>query len=300
MTQSPDFPELEYIHAVGDGGTRSETQCVVIHATDNTAPARNEAVYASRRTDNVSAHIYGDENELIQALPLGHIAYGCFSMGNNRSVQFELCGLSNQLSDATLRKAAPYVAKVCQRYGLPIQHVGPEALRNGVKGICGHGDVTLAWHQGDHTDPGPSFPWATFLGYVAESIGQPVPTTPVSNPTPGYEMLAVDGDWGPRTTRRLQQYFGTPQDGVISLGPGQSSLTAAMQRKLNALGCRDESGRSLVVDGDGRSFAPQDGHKTHSIAALQRRMGTGVDGYLTPGDSVCVRAMQSRLNGNTF
>jgi hypothetical protein len=38
-----------------------------------------------------------------------------------------------------------------------------------VKGICGHADITAAFPQdhGTHTDPGASFPWSTFLGYVA-------------------------------------------------------------------------------------------------------------------------------------
>jgi hypothetical protein len=161
-----DYPDIPFVAAAGDGGVRGSTQMVVIHATDNTAGAEAEASYATRRLDQVSAHFYSDEVRVVQGVPLGRVAYGCYPIGNGRSVQFELCGLSNHLTDATLRRAAPIVRRVCDRYGLPIRHVGPAELRAGVRGICGHGDVTLAWGQGDHTDPGATFPWATFIGYV--------------------------------------------------------------------------------------------------------------------------------------
>ncbi len=160
--------DLPYLHALGDGGPRTQTQMVVIHATDNTAAAYNEALYATRRDDRTSAHFYVDDTSAYRALPLANVAYGCYPIGNGRSVQFELCGLSNQISDATMRRAAQLVAEVCRMYGIPIVKVGPADLANGVRGICGHGDVTAAWHQGDHTDPGASFPWGTFIGYVQE------------------------------------------------------------------------------------------------------------------------------------
>lgn len=170
--------DLPYEHAIGDGGPRSMTQMVVIHATDNTASDEAEASYATHRTDHTSAHFYDDDDSVIRALPLDHIAYGCFSIGNGRSVQFELTGLSNHISDATMRRVAPIVAEVCEIYGLPIRHVGPVELRAGDKGICGHGDVTAAWGQGDHTDPGSSFPWDTFIGYVQAAAGVATATNP--------------------------------------------------------------------------------------------------------------------------
>jgi|SRR5882724_2812698 len=161
-----DFADIPFIAAIGDGGLRSQTQMVVIHATDNTASDEAEASYATHRPDQISAHFYSDEDSVIQAVPLSHVAYGCYPTGNSRSVQFELVGLSNQLSGATLRRIAPIVRRVCDRYGIPIRHVGPADLRAGAKGICGHGDVTLAWGEGSHTDPGTSFPWITFIGYI--------------------------------------------------------------------------------------------------------------------------------------
>jgi hypothetical protein len=160
------YPDLLHDQAGGDGGPRSQTQCVVIHATDNTASDEAEASYAETRPDHTSAHFYSDEDSVIQALDTSHVAYGCYPIGNSRSVQFEISGRSNELTDASLRRAAPVVARVCQEYGIPIRKVTPTELAGGAKGICGHLDVTRAWGEGDHTDPGAYFPWSTFIAYV--------------------------------------------------------------------------------------------------------------------------------------
>lgn len=181
------YHDLPFDQAGGHGGNRLTTQLVVIHATFNTASDEAEAHYAEHRSDQVSAHFYADGDSIIQALDTDVVAYGCFSMGNARSVQFELCGLDwnadppgpGAVAVATMRQAAPIVARVCRDYGIPIRKLGPDDLRAGVRGICGHADVTYAWGQGDHVDPGPAFPWGPFLGLVG---GSPVPPPPPSSP----------------------------------------------------------------------------------------------------------------------
>lgn len=175
--------DLPYRHAAGDGGPRDITQMVVIHATDNTASDENESSYAMHRPDQTSAHFYVDDDSAFRCLPLANIAFGCYPVGNGRSVQFELCGVSSHISDATMRQAAPLVAEVCKAYGIPIRKIGPSDLVNGVKGICGHGDVTNAWHQGDHTDPGSGFDWNRFISLVQAAAGvSPTPTPAPSAP----------------------------------------------------------------------------------------------------------------------
>jgi N-acetyl-anhydromuramyl-L-alanine amidase AmpD len=169
------LPGIAYLHALGDGGPRSRTQVVVIHATDSTASAHDEASYATHRPDQTSAHFYVDGGGIYEALQLENVAYGCLWHGNQISVQFELCGRSNQLPNAVLRKAAPYVAEVCRRFGIPVRKISAGQVAAGVKGICGHADITAAFPQdgGDHTDPGSAFPWGTFINYVGG--GQPAP-----------------------------------------------------------------------------------------------------------------------------
>jgi hypothetical protein len=183
---------IAYIQAGGDGGSRDSTSWVVIHATDNTASARNEALYAQTRPDQTSAHFYSDEGSVYEALDLDNIAFGCLWHGNQKSIQFELVGLSNHLTDATMRHIAPVVREVCNMYGIPIQKINASQVANGVKGICGHGDITDAFPEdgGDHTDPGSAFPWSTFIGYVKGST----PVTPPATTQEDGDMILVQPD----------------------------------------------------------------------------------------------------------
>jgi len=169
------FPGVPFVQALGVGGVRSVTQVIVIHATDNKrgASAREEADNATHRPDKTSAHFYIDEHDVVQAVPLDRVAFGCLHHGNQISVQVELCGLSDHISDATMRRAAPIVARLLKEFDLPIVHFGPgeaKQVADGTKGIVGHDTITAAFPQdhGDHTDPGSRFAWTTFLDLVRE------------------------------------------------------------------------------------------------------------------------------------
>jgi hypothetical protein len=256
------------------------TQMVVIHATDNTAPAWNEAHYAETRPDQTSAHFYSDGVDVIQALDTSHIAYGCYPSGNNRSVQFELCGISNQLSDATLRRIASTVSRVCKDYGLPIRKISPTDLVNGVKGICGHIDVTNAWHEGDHTDPGNNFPWSTFIGYVEAAANPGPPPTVVEeddmfafnleipHKVPVWGKDSNDEDvitgyrWPDEWPDGYASYtIPTVNSGTIPWGAGWLSL------------CNDTFGDNYcvrVAGGNGGAHVYNDGLPAHKLGNLQR------------------------------
>jgi hypothetical protein len=49
---------------------------------------------------------------------------------------------------------------------VPAIKVGPSELKAGQRGICSHKDVSDAWHQSDHWDPGTGFPWTNFMALV--------------------------------------------------------------------------------------------------------------------------------------
>jgi hypothetical protein len=126
----------------------------------------------------------------------------------------------------------------------------------------------------------------------------PAPTPPSSGSSSGD--LEVDGWLGPDTTRAWQKIMGTPVDGVIS---EPSQLVKAVQADLNAYKARDADNQALVVDGygiqdnlDGRY--PSSG-TTNTIEALQRYLGSGVDGYFSAPSSA-VKALQKRLNTGKF
>ncbi|MBM7678367.1 M15 family metallopeptidase [Gracilibacillus alcaliphilus] len=112
---------------------------------------------------------------------------------------------------------------------------------------------------------------------------------------PSKAKIAEDGLWGKATTRALQQALGTPVDGIISAqsrnavtqalistvryGNGGSQMVRALQRKVGS-----------KVDG---YLGPA------TIRALQKHLGTPVDGKIS-NPSLMVTRLQQRLNAGTF
>jgi hypothetical protein len=117
----------------------------------------------------------------------------------------------------------------------------------------------------------------------------------------GSGDLDVDGWLGSGTISEWQRIMGTPVDGVISR---PSLLVEAVQEHLNAAGARDADGKSLVVDGKGiqsneSGRYPDAPGTTATIEALQRYLGSSVDGYFSAPSSA-VKALQKRLNTGKF
>lgn len=120
-------------------------------------------------------------------------------------------------------------------------------------------------------------------------------TSPV--PVAAGPVLVVDGELGPLTITAWQRRMGTTPDGVITQPPGRSELVRAVQSYLNANGARDARDLSLVLDGVGIC---QGGPRYHTTEALQRYLGTPVDGVLSAPISEAVMALQRRLNAGSF
>ncbi|SDJ67497.1 N-acetylmuramoyl-L-alanine amidase [Alkalibacterium thalassium] len=123
-------------------------------------------------------------------------------------------------------------------------------------------------------------------------------STPKPAPRPQVTQLAIDGSFGPATTRRLQQVLGTQVTGAIGgqqrtaiteniaavrFGSGGSMVVREMQRRLN-----------LPSNQRGGLFGPL------TLRALQRRMGTPVTGAISRTNSAVVKELQRRLNQNRF
>jgi hypothetical protein len=83
--------------------------------------------------------------------------------------------LSPQVWPAVVR-AASRTRELCLRLSVPIVLLSAADLVAGKHGVCGHDDVSAAWHQTNHSDPGPNFPWAEFMALV---MGSTVPTPEV-------------------------------------------------------------------------------------------------------------------------
>lgn len=272
---------------------------VVVHTMEvdendaNVAEAVGNAFANPAR--QASAHVGVDTDSECRYVPDADTAWAAPG-ANADGLQIELAGRAGQTSgdwqdaasQAILERAAQRVAQWCQAYDIPIRHLSVAELKAGAKGIVGHYDVTLAYRQSSHTDPGASFPWDAFLARVAAIAGGSV--VPASNPVApaapaAPAALDVDGYLGTKTISRWQQVMGTPVDGVIS--SPSSTLIRAVQNKLIACGI-----------GVGR-FGADGVMGPDTIRAMEKYLGTPVDGFISR-PSTMIRALQGRLNEGRF
>lgn len=88
---------------------------------------------------------------------------------NGQSDTVEICAFAGWkrkewlAHDAMLDAVSHWIAWRCAVRGVPIRHVHGAPLRSGVSGIVGHIDVNNVFHDSQHWDPGPNFPWDEVL-----------------------------------------------------------------------------------------------------------------------------------------
>lgn len=135
---------------------------------------------------------------------------------------------------------------------------------------------------------------------ILDLVNGNVPTPPPvpdggGNPPPVPTRVVVDGKWGPATTRELQRDYHTTIDGILS--------HQYRQNDINYPGLYAAQWDKTLIGSDLiRTIQGVLGIKTdglcgrETISAMQRRLGTQVDGNLSTPHSTVVAEMQRRLN----
>lgn len=257
----------------------AEVRGVVLHIAEGTF--EGTIAWQKNPSADVSSHfICAKDGRAAQMVDTSDRAWAQIQ-GNSAWWSIEFEGYHTQaLTPQQMQFAARVLAVAHRDHGVPLQ----VATSPSGRGLGHHSMGAESGVNWGHSDCPGELIKAQKPAIVALANGGIVP---VSNPTP--PQLAVDGQLGPLTIARWQTIMGTPADGVISR---PSALVKAVQRTLNA-----RIGAGLAVDGDG---IRQDGKHYKTVAALQRYLGTGVDGFLSVPVSDAVKAVQRRLNGGAF
>lgn len=194
MTDAPSPPYLGPPAHYSAGNNKPPTR-VVIHCTVSPCArggARDTAAYFRGRSSGGSAHYAVDPGEVVQPAYDSVICW--HAPPNPHSLGVEQCdpmkGKGNRWKDADhqamLKRGAELVAQLCLAYDIPIQRIDATDLKLGRKGICGHDDVSDAFHQSSHWDPGPAFPWEDFMGMVRRAA-RGLSAKPVPEPGPDQQ-----------------------------------------------------------------------------------------------------------------
>ena len=170
--------------AVHDSGTGNlPVRRIVIHATcpprvpwpdaSKSGTAAGTAKYFQSTASGGSAHyVYDAGRHEEHPVPEAVIAW--HSPPNSHSIGIEICGQSTYTRQQWLspevwpavQEAAARTAELCRRHSIPARRLTVAQVKAGAAGVCGHVDVSEAFRQSDHTDPGPHFPWAEFMALV--------------------------------------------------------------------------------------------------------------------------------------
>ena len=238
---------------------------ICVHNTANDASAKNEIAYMARNNNKTSYHVAVDDMETIQAIPFGRTAWhagdGKKGEGNRNYIGIEICysksgGERFQKSE---QNAVKVIAKLCKQFGFSIKDIKKHQDFSGK--YCPHRTLDLGWDR--------------FLKMVGIELNNDVKLQDRKE-VEKSPLLKIDGYWGPATTKALQRYFHTPEDGVISK---PSMVIRVIQ---------------------GRVGAKQDGYRgPETIRKIQKHFGTPVDGVISK-PSMMVKEMQHKLNAGTF
>lgn len=287
------------------GIKNSRIEGLIMHYTaNNGGTARNHKSYFNNLNGvYASAHLFVDDNEAICIIPLDEVAYHA-----NDTVRYNSDGsiyklLYSQIGNANY--GAIGVEMCLDRNG----NITEKTFQNTVKVvkelIAKYPNITRnkIWRHYDVTGKNCPAPWVAkpselerfkdaVFAKTSGSNSAAKPSTPSAKPS--TDKIQEDGMFGPSTARRLQQYFGTTQDGVISHQYkqkfNQNIYAAQFDQTLRGSNVIRALQKLLGVSQDGLM-----GQAT--IKALQKRLGTTQDGVISPVSNA-VKALQKALNNN--
>lgn len=162
---------------------------IVIH--DMEYPKREGAAewcaryFAGPNAPKKSAHYCIDPTEIVQSVRENNGAWHTqgFINGleiNRFSIGIEHAGYASQnhsqwldpSGTRELEQSARLVSQIAKRWNIPIRRLSVDEIQRGESGIAGHIDFNRASGTGDHTDPGPGFPWDWYINRVRGSSSQ--------------------------------------------------------------------------------------------------------------------------------
>lgn len=183
---------LPFVAAKHQGPIRTNpVLLIVVHtmeAPEKPHIAKNVALwFAGTKAPMASAHYCVDADETIQCVKENVVAWAAPG-GNRDGVHIEHAGYASQsmvnwgdeYSTRMLARSASLAADIAKRHGIPVVKLEPEDLKDRtVMGFCGHVDLTQGRMGGHgHTDPGPFFPWETYLEMVRSAMASTDPPPP--------------------------------------------------------------------------------------------------------------------------
>lgn len=160
-------------------GANKPIKRIVIHSTVSpcrVGQADKTADYFRSQKAGGSAHYCVDPGEVVQVVKDSVIAW--HAPPNPHSLGVEMCEMPDMHSakrwedrehKQMFARTARLVAELCLAYDVPPWFVGRARLKLGVRGVTTHAEVSAAFKQSSHWDPG-AWPRVRFMVEVRRQV----------------------------------------------------------------------------------------------------------------------------------
>ncbi len=155
------------------GGNRplDSIKWIVLHDTEGST-AEGAARYFNGPERTGSAHFCIDASHCYRTLNPNQIAYAAYSPANELGLHFEQAGFARwsqkewvTLGRGTIERTAYKCAYWAKQLSIPTVFLTDTELKARKKGFTYHAQISRVL-RGDHTDPGPNYPFTLFMQRV--------------------------------------------------------------------------------------------------------------------------------------
>lgn len=182
----PQFKTDVIMLTSADSGPRDPYRCQVgvFHTTENDdlTPPENVAVWQQNKANGSSYNILvGSNGRSVRSNDDNFIPWAAGTTGNRIGIHASAIGRASRSREdwlkwpAQLDTLARWAADINRRYGIPLKWLTAAQVRAGERGFCGHAEISAAFREVDHTDPGRGFPHDLILARAME-INNPTNT----------------------------------------------------------------------------------------------------------------------------
>lgn len=151
-------------------------QVIIQHTTESEAGNTNVIGYLERTRNGSYQTMVDFDGEEVRMVPDDRRAWAAMDAGNR--IGLHICAMGRAaysrdrwLSEARLlERTAMRYAEWSRLYGIPLVKLSPADVRAGRRGVCGHADISAAFRESDHTDPGGDFPYDVVISRAKQLL----------------------------------------------------------------------------------------------------------------------------------
>lgn len=218
MAAGQQYPaDADTLTANDDGLRSGPPRLLVVHTSESDGTADGLARYQLDPASGGSYHVIIDRfGRMVRSNDDGYIPWAAGYTGNRAGLHVCLTGYASWSRDewlsrtAQLERLRDWLQWNSRTYGIPLVRLVGREIIAPARGVCGHADVSTAWREVNHTDPGADFPYDAVLDGA-----RPDPAVHVVQRGENLYMLAHR--YG-TSVDALAQLNGIPDPSIIRVG----------------------------------------------------------------------------------